>query len=414
MGDAIDRSDVDEYVRSMQQDYGASRALNLEAAQKARAERDLVAQNVRKILESIAPLLPGEVRYEAHVVDSVPVALTRAVSDGTQLILIGRHYIAFLRSMIPAMMSGVNLNVDGGISVQYGVSDEEATAFGVLLGEYLEIGTPLTLPARHGDELSHYILLAAVEFILAHEIVHQIEAHSDVPDLSLTGFQDFCRLRGREFLCDKRAVGLLLLRRAKADTPELAFAGAVMALLAIGWLEQFTPGSQPGGGDKLFHPGTDTRLLRVHLEEPLSWRAAGLGGEPNGVTGAILRRAFRFISAFERDPKLLATPMNRLTSAVLASDPVDAVRFKSLVGEWLARGRVDQVARLLGAFWGSAEVMAVEEQNDPTLTDLTGTRSVPLFEEIYAQLANSNAGARAAAEEMAGARAHRRQHPEAF
>lgn len=414
MSDAIGRSDVDEYIRSMQQDYGPSRALNPEAAQKAKAERDLIAQNVRKILESVAPLLPGEIRYAAHVVDLVPVALTRAVADGTQLILIGRHYIAFLRSMIPAIMSGVNLHADGRVSVQYRVSDEEAAAFGLLLGEYLEIGTPLTLPGRHGDELSHYILLAAVEFILAHEIVHQLESHSDIPDLSLTGFQDFCRLRGREFLCDERAVGLLLLRRAKAEMPELAFAGAVMALLAIAWLEQFTPGSQPGGGDKLFHPGTDTRLLRVHLEEPLSWWAAGLEGEPNGITGAILRRAFQFISAFERNPKLLATPMNRLISACLANGTVDAARFKSLVGEWLARGRVNQVARLLGAFWGAAEVMAADEQADPTLTDLTGTRSVPLFEDIYAGLSGSNFGAKMAAQEMADARAHRMQHPEAF
>lgn len=316
--------------------------------------------------------------------------------------------------MIPAMMAGVELHADGGVSVQYGVSDAEAAAFGLLLGEYLEVGTPLTLSSRHGDQLSHDILLAALEFILAHEIVHQIEAHSDVPDLSLTGFQDFCRLRGREFLCDKKAVALLLLRRTNSEIPELAFVGAVMALLAVGWLEQFTPGSQPGGDDKLFHPGTDTRLLRCQLEEPLTWRAAGLKGEPNGLTGAILRRAFRFISAFESDPKLLVTPMNRLISGCLADDRGNAVRFKYKVGEWLARGRVDQVARLLGAFWGSAEVMSGEERADPTLTDLTATRSVPLFEEIYAQLSKSNAGARMVAEEMASARSYRREHPEAF
>lgn len=87
MSDRIGRSDVGEYIRSMQQDYGASRALTPEAAQRAKAERDLLERNVRRILDSVSPLLPGDVQYEAHVVDLVPVALTRAISDGAQLSL---------------------------------------------------------------------------------------------------------------------------------------------------------------------------------------------------------------------------------------------------------------------------------------------------------------------------------------
>ena len=234
------------------------------------------------------------------------------------------------------------------------------------------------------------------------------------PDLTLTGFQDYCRLRGREYLCDQRAVGLLLLRRKQSEMPELAFLGAVTALLSLALAEQFTPGFTPGGEAHLHHPGSDSRLLRIHLEEPLFWRAAKLEGSPNQITGAVLRRGFRFMGACEREPKMIASPLNVLMRRGTADGQQDHDLFERLVCELLARGKSRYVASALGSFWGSSELMRIEEHEDPTITDALGTRAVPLFDRLHSRLAESNYAARSIAEEMAAARARRLEHPEAI
>ena len=129
-------------------------------------------------------------------------------------------------------------------------------------------------------------MVSAIEFVLAHEMVHRIEMDSADYNPDLTGFQDFCRLRGLEYRCDRKAAALILERRKHLAMPEMAFLGAVCALTAISWVEQFTPGRIP---KSWHHPGSDSRVLRIHLEEPLLWKAAKLDGQPNGLTGAALR-----------------------------------------------------------------------------------------------------------------------------
>ena len=103
MSDLISSRDVAEQIRSMQKDYSAADLLNPDAARGARYERDLLSRQIRSILDTLTPFLPGEVRYEAHLVDEVDVAETRGVRDGRQLILVGRHFIAFLRNLVDVL-----------------------------------------------------------------------------------------------------------------------------------------------------------------------------------------------------------------------------------------------------------------------------------------------------------------------
>lgn len=404
----IASGDVPEFLRSMRQDYEAARMLNADAVASVRIERQLVSEQVAAILETLKPHLPGAGNgVEAHVVDNVDVGLTVCVSDGRQLLLLSRHYIAFLRSLVELLTSGLRIEADGQVAVSLGLSDEEKSLFGRCLGERLNFGVPFTFPRLRNDDLGPDVFVAAVEFILTHELTHQIEAHTDELDLSLDGFQDYCRLRGREYICDQKAAALLLHRRRETENPELAFVGSVASLLAISWAEQFTPGFTPGGETQLHHPGSDSRLLRIHLEEPLFWRAARLDGSPAGLSGAVLRRAFRFVATCERDPAIIASPLNALIRRATANSQQDYGLFARCFGVALARGRTFQVARNFGSMWGSSEVMRKEEQEDPTIGDAIGTLAVPLFERVHHQLSEGSFSARAVADEMATARSYR-------
>ncbi len=393
----------------MQQDYSAARILNPDAATKVETERRLLSKQLEDIFETISPFLPGETKYEIHIADNIDVGSTIGVDDGGQVILLSRHYIAFLRNLIEMLFSGVTVGPDGVGAVKFAMTQEEREVYGKTLGEYLEVGVPLTFPKSKSDHIGPAVFVAAIEFIVGHELVHRIEAHGDQSDLSLTGFQDFCRLRGREYDCDRRALGLVLLQRKNTDCPELAFAGGIAGLLALSWLEQFTPGFVPGGEARMYHPGSDSRVLRLHTEEQLFWRAAGLEGVPSDFSGAILRRAFLFMGALEREPKLIASPLNHLVRRCISSGQPNHALFASLSGELFARGKVRHVARSLGALWGAAEMMAAEEHADATITDIVGGPAMELFHALCARLHAGSHGARAVAAEMMDAKALRQE-----
>lgn len=415
MSDAIPRGDVIEFLRSMLQDYEAARTLNADAVANVRREHQLVSEQVSAILGTLEPFLPGDgTRYEAHVVDNVDVGLTVGVSDGSQLILLSRHYIAFLRSLVELLTSGLTIGADGRAVAAFGLSDEEKFLFGRCIGERLNFGVPFTFPRLREDDLGPNVLVAAIEFLIAHELTHQIEAHTNELNLSLDGFQDYCRLRGREYFCDAKAVALLLHRRRDTETPEIAFVGAIASMLAVSWGEQFTPGFTPGGETQLHHPGSDSRLLRIHLEEPLFWRAAKLDGSPAGLSGAVLRRAFRLMAACEREPEVIASPLNALIRRAAADGRKDHDLFARAFGEALARGRTLQVARNFGSMWGSSEVMRKEEQDDPAIEDAIGSLAVPLFERVHRRLSEGSFSAKVVADAMDAARDHRIERPYAL
>jgi hypothetical protein len=408
MRNAIDRADVGDFLQSMQQDYTAANALHPGAEQKVQVESSALSHELNKTLETLVPFLPDGARYNAYAIDNVDVAMTAEVADGGQLILVGRHYIAFLRNMIDCLVSGITLGAEGSARIAFDLTEAETAALGNTLGHYLELGTPLIPATNQRDNLGPEILVAAIEFTLAHEITHRIEAHDDSPDYTLTGFQDYCRLRGREYYCDKRALGLILHRRRETEMPELAFVGAACALLAMVWIEQFTPGFRPGfapdGEPTLHHPGSDSRLLRIHIEESLYWRAAKLEGNQNHLSGAVLRRAFRFMSAFEAQPKLIASPLNELIRRATVGGEPRYELFEHLTGEVLARGKTVPVARALGYMWGSSILMSFEEHEDPSITDKTGKLAISLFERMHARIDGAGFAASTIAKEIVDAK----------
>lgn len=401
--DPISPRDVSELIRLMQKDYSAAQLLNPDAAAAARQERDLLVGHVRGILDTLTPFLPGEVHYEVHIVDDVEVAETRSVADGRQLIFVAPHYIAFLRNLIDLLVAGIAINEDGAVRIPFAVQDEELKLFGNNLGEYIELGAPLTDSNFSRDGIAPEILVSAIEFIIGHEIMHRIETHSDDDDLSLTGFQDFCRRRGREYQCDRKSVGLLLLRRKNTRDPEFAFVGSIAALLALSWLEQFTPGWTPYADGHLYYPGSDSRVMRISFEEHLYWRAAEIEGTPRDLGGAVLRRAFRFLSNLEQSPKLIDSPMNALFRRCIADDRPDHERFQLMSGVLFAKGRTRRVASALGAMWGSAEIMAVEEENDPSLNP-QGHHAMDIMERLHRRLVEAGGACSRVAEDMAAAR----------
>lgn len=405
----IPRAAVREIRRRRQQNYDATRVLLPRALESLKLERDRVQRHVEGILGALNPFLPRHVEYEVCLEDKCDVAQTVQIDDGGQLVFINRHFLAFLRNFVELVSRGIRLgDGDRGI-VNYEVSDEEKQIFGSGIGEYLNFGTPLSFPPRESDELGPEIYIAAIEFVLSHEIVHRIE--SDIfgdRDLELDGFQDFCRLRGREYRCDRRAVALVLERRKELEMPEMAFLGAVCALSAISWIEQFTPGYSPFSWE---HPGSDSRVLRLHLEEPLYWRAAGLEGQPNGLTGAALRRTYRFMAALEGNPKLIASPLNSLIHRCINSGTPDHDLFKARVGEFFARGRVERVARSLGAMWGSSERMA-EEERSGKFEFPQGQLACELFSRLHEKLQTSGNDAPTVADEILRSKERRLKSPE--
>ncbi|ESQ82986.1 hypothetical protein [Asticcacaulis benevestitus] len=378
----IRRIELREYVKGRQQNYAAARALLPQAMEKLNFERAKVAENIEAVLSSLVPFLPSEVSYEVCLVDDCDVAETISVDDGAQLIVVNRHFIAFLRNFIELIARGIRLDDGGRGVVNYEIPEDERRIFGVGIGEYLNFGSPLISPSRQSGDLGPDIFIAAIEFILSHEIVHRIEGDDEGFDLELDGFQDFCRIRGREYRCDRRAVALVLERRKGLDMPETAFLGAVGALMAVSWIQQFTPGYIP---ESWHHPGSDSRVLRVHLEEPLLWKAAGLDGQPNGITGAAIRRAFRFMAALEAEPKLIASPLNHLISSCIATGSPDHDTFEARIGEIFARGRAKHVAQSLGAMWGSSERME-EEERIGNFEFPQGQLSCALFSRMYKRL----------------------------
>lgn len=405
----IARAEVSEICRRRQQNYAAARLLLPRALESLKLERDQVQRHVEGVLGTLIPFLPDHVEYEVCLEDKCDVAETAQIDDGGQLVLINRHFLAFLRNFVELVSRGIRLGEGGRGIVEYEVSDDEKRMFGFGIGEYLNFGTPLSFPPRQSDELGPEIYIAAIEFVLSHEIVHRIESDKfGDRDLGLDGFQDFCRLRGREYRCDRKAVALVLERRKDLEMPEVAFLGAVCALSAISWIEQFTPGYTPFSWE---HPGSDSRVLRVHLEEPLSWRAAGLEGQPNGLTGAALRRAFRFMAALEGNPKLIASPLNHLIQRCINSGAPDHDLFEARVGEVFARGRVERVARSLGAMWGSSEQMA-EEERMGRFEFPQGQLACQLFSQMHEKLHTSDEAALKIADEILRAKEHRLNSPE--
>ena len=405
----IRRAEVREFCRRRQQNYAAARLLLPHALECLKLERDRVQRHVEGVLETLIPFLPGQVEYEVCLEDKSDVAETAQIDDGGQLVLINRHFLAFLRNFVEVVSRGIRLGESGRGIVDYEVSDDEKRMFGCGVGEYLNFGTPLSFPPRESDGLGPEIYIAAIEFVISHEVVHRIESDKfGDRDLKLDGFQDFCRLRGREYRCDRKAVALVLERRKQLEMPEMAFLGAVCALSAISWIEQFTPGYTPSS---LEHPGSDSRVLRLHLEEPLSWRAAGLEGQPNGLTGAALRRAFRFMAALECKPDLIASPLNDLIQRCINSETPDHDLFEARVGEVFARGRVEHVARSLGAMWGSSERMA-EEERMGKFEFPQGQLACQLFSRMYEKLHTLGEAALEIADEIVRAKEHRLNSPE--
>lgn len=330
---------------------------------------------------------------------------------GGQLVLVNRHYLGFLRNFVELIARGIRLGDGGHAMVSYGVDDDDKVQFGKIIGEYLELGAALTFPDGAEGGLGPEIAVGAIEFVLAHEIIHRLEGDTDDFELELTGFQDFCRLRGREFRCDRKAVSLILERRKSIEMPEIAFLGAVCALTAISWVEQFTPGYVPGREGSWHHPGSDSRVLRVHLEEPLFWRALGLDGQPNGLTGAALRRALRFLAAMESNPKLIAPPLNDLIHRCIAGSAPQHDLFEARVGELFWRGRVMHVANSLGAMWGSSERMA-EDERKGRYEDPQGQLACAVFARMHDKLSAHGAAAREIATAITRAKEHRLSSPE--
>ena len=407
----IRSSEVGEYCKGRQQNYAAARALLPRALESVKAERDQAKGHVEAILSTLVPFLPGEVRYEVCLVDDCDVAETQMVDDGRQLIVVNRHYLGFLRNFVELIARGIRFGESGRAMVSYGVDDNDKAQFGKIIGEYLEIGAALTFPPGAKGGLGPEIAVAAIEFVLAHEIVHRLEGDAGDFNLELTGFQDFCRLRGREFRCDRKAVALILERRRNIEMPEMAFLGAVCALMAISWVEQFTPGYAPGREGSWHHPGSDSRVLRVHLEEPLFWKATGLEAQPNGLTGAALRRALRFLAALEDNPKLIAPPLNDLIHRCISGGASDHDLFEARVGEAFARGRVMHVANSLGAMWGSSERMA-EDERLGRFDAPEGQLACSLFGRMHDRLFAHGGAAREIATAITRAKEHRLSSPE--
>lgn len=403
----IPRADLSEYVRGRQQDYAAARALRPQALEGLKFVRDQHTSYVQAILESLTPFLPDGANYEACIVDSCDVADTIGIDDGGQLICVNRHFLSFMRNFIELVVRGIEATDDETIAVNWQVDDEDLLLFGRVIGEYLEIGVPLTSPPGGESELGPDIAVSSIEFVLAHEIVHRIEGdraeNNEAIDPELTGFQDFCRLRGREYRCDRKAVALTLVRRRELDMPEMAFVGAICALISMSWVEQFTPGFFSGQEGGLHHPGSDSRVLRIHLNEPVHWRAADLSGQPNGLTGAVLRRAFGFLAKLESNPKLIASPLNQLIERCIIEGRPDHALFQARVGELFARGRTERVARSLGAMWGASKRMAVDELSGK-FDFPQGQLACALFDQLFEQLTASGAAAKAIANEMAKAK----------
>jgi hypothetical protein len=400
----LNRCDVHEFLLSMQQSYAAANVLAASATRNVKLESEGFSRELNKILETLTPFIPQDTPYEAYVVDNVDVAITTSVADGGQIILLGRHFICFLRNLIDSLVSGLEIADNGFARVRVDLNEHEKTGLGKTLGQYLELGIPLEKSVTQIESLGPEILVAALEFMLTHEITHRIEAHDESEDFSLSGFQDYCRMRGREYHCDTRAVALTLYRRRETPMPELAFVGAIAAMLAVSWTEQFTPGFTPGGERGIHHPGSDSRLLRIYLEEELYWSAAKLNGNPSDLSGAVLRRAFRFMGAFEKQPKLLESPLNILVRRATKEGNPQHELFQSLAGELLARGKVVQVARGLGYIWGSSILMKKEETDDTTITDKGGTLAVPLFEQMYDRIKKGGYAAKEIAEEISDAK----------
>ena len=399
----IRRAELTEYCKGRQQNYAAARVLLPQALESVRAERDQVKGHIDAVLSTLVPFLPDQTIYELYLVDDCDVAETVTMDDGGQLIVVNRHFISFLRNFVELIARGIGVGEDGRGIVNYGVSDDEKKLFGQGIGEYLNFGAPLSFPLSQSGDLGPDMYISAIEFILAHELVHRIERDEEGDDLDLDGFQDFCRIRGREYRCDRKAVALLLERRKRLNTPELAFLGAVCALTAISWVEQFTPGYVP---ESWHHPGTDSRVMRVHLEEPLLWKAAGLDGQPNGLTGAALRRAFRFMVALEDDPKLIASPLNHLIQRCIQDGTPDHELFESRLGAVFARCRVMHVSRSLGAMWGSSEQMADEERLGRFEVP-QGQLACALFDRMHEKLFAAGAAAREVASEITRAKERR-------
>ena len=142
----IRRSEVGEYCKGRQQNYAAARALLPQALESLKAERDQVKDHVKAVLSTLIPFLPGEVSYEVCLVDDCDVAETRTVDDGGQLIVVNRHFLGFLRNFIELIARGIRLGEGGAAIVSYDVNDAEKAQFGRVIGEYLELGSPLINP----------------------------------------------------------------------------------------------------------------------------------------------------------------------------------------------------------------------------------------------------------------------------
>ena len=405
----ISRPDVRDYCLGRQQNYATARALLPKSFENLNIERETTQEHLDGVLETLLPFLSNEVVYETCLVDTCDVAETLRVDDGGQLICIGRHFIVFLRDFVEIVTRGIRLGDSGSAIVDYAVNEDDKKSLGCALGEHLNFGVPLTFLPRQSGEFGPDVYIAAIEFVLAHEIAHRIEEDSpDDRNLDLDGFQDFCRLRGREYRCDRRAVALILERRKGLDMPEMAFLGAICALMAIAWIEQFTPGYVP---DSLVHPGSDSRVLRIHLEEELFWKASGLDAQPTRLTGAALRRVFRIMAALEDEPNFIVSPLNHLIHHCISGGTPNHERFEASVGEFFARGRVEHVARSLGAMWGSSERIA-ESEPAGVFKEPQGQLACALFSRMHDKMQSSGAAVREVAELILRARGHRVNLPE--
>jgi len=343
--------------------------------------------------------LPAGLQCEVYVVDNIPAAATFNLSDGCQAVLIAYHFIRFLMGTVHMLTGGLLPKDDGsGYYVNWTVDDQERKYFGRLLGAYLEIGVP-GLDVNEPSDLEEQTLVAALEFVIAHEIVHGLEEDTLVINDHLTGFQDYGRARAQEFRADRRALALVLSRRGEHNWPELAFLGAEICLLAFSWLEQFSLLRS----QSLVHPHSDTRLLRVHLEEPAFWRAAGIHLDMSDLTAAMLRRAFRLQAAIEERPEELWSPINHLLGQCTSDGMSNSDMFLSVVSLWFAIAPTDLVAHSLGAIWGSAIRMR-DEDSRIGQTDVRLLAQLALFDLLYERLVDGRVRAISVAYEMARVR----------
>ena len=404
----IARADVAEYVRGFLDTAAATRVLNPEALEGRTREREAIQTHVESVLRSFGPYLPSlpeTLLFEAHIVDKVDVAQTIAVDDGGQLILLGRHFIAFLRSLIETLVEGLKIDPDGEIRVRFEVTDAERSLFGTMIGEYLELRATLPKKARR-SELGSQLMEAAVEFLIAHEIVHAIEAHSRSLDGGLTGFQDFFRLRAHEYQCDKKAAALVLLRRNESSVPEVGLAGCVVGMLAVMLIDELVPGPREGT-ESFFHPSPESRTLRLYFQGELVWRAANMKCVPRDLSGLILRRLILLQVGLENDARLLASPINMAVHQCAAKSQIDHESFAKCCGELFARGRVDQVATALGVLWGDA-LAYMSHLKGSMEVDSIEERAAHLLEELWRKL-KKGTGTMFVAELMAQARDHPRE-----